>query len=420
MNTPPAVAVAEIQGLYGPFTFSEKLLQKIWARREFDTAHASTADGSRVQIETPGKWNHLGGPDFKNARLRIGDAALAGDIEVHLRETDWHAHRHADDPAYANVILHVVLFPSRRNTTPGANARVIPILTLLPLLHHDLEEYAADDAIERLASHSLSNASKNLSALSLPEILATLASHAEKRWRQKIHFAAQRIKRLGWDEACHHAALEILGYSRNRAPMLAIAGRHPLENWGKFANARDAAAFAEDIFNEHAGTWARQAARPANHPRTRLRQYAAWTTARPAWPESLLQLQLTGCFSKNDSGADANTSSSNAAAWRRANKATALRKHIRAEICADAIGGTRLDTFICDGLLPLLAAQNPACEHALGEAWTHWFTGDMPARFASQLRALGVTGGRNAPANNGAAQGLLGFLIEEELGGAKG
>jgi hypothetical protein len=119
------------------------------------------------------------------------------------------------------------------------------------------------------------------------------------------------------------------------------------------------------------------------------------------------------------------------AAWRRDSKAVGLRKRIRSEICGNALGGTRLDTFVCDGLLPLLAARNVADDAApdaasgmtldavlgaaLGTAWRNWFVGDMPAHFTKQLRALGVTGTRATPAHNGAMQGLLGFLLEEEM-----
>src|SRR5690606_30693192 len=108
----PAQSVTEIQGLYGAFTFPEKLLQKIWLRGDFNRSVAATTDGRRVTILHPGKWNLLGGPDFKGARLRFDDGAeVQGDIEVHLHLGDWDAHRHASDPAYDQVVLHVILFP---------------------------------------------------------------------------------------------------------------------------------------------------------------------------------------------------------------------------------------------------------------------------------------------------------------------
>src|SRR3954452_5498889 len=104
-------SVAEIQGLYGPFSFPEKLLQKIWLRGEFAAERASTIDGLPLRVVRPGKWNLLGGPDFKDACIRVGTTTITGDIEVHWRASDWANHRHADAPAYNQVVLHVVLFP---------------------------------------------------------------------------------------------------------------------------------------------------------------------------------------------------------------------------------------------------------------------------------------------------------------------
>src|SRR3954465_8232897 len=123
-------AVAELQGLYGPFSFPEKLLQKIWLRGDFDGASAATTDGRRVRILHPGKWNLLGGPDFRGARLRFcAGAEINGDVEVHLRATDWDAHGHARDAAYDGVVLHVLLFPpDSAQATKGAGGRTIPML----------------------------------------------------------------------------------------------------------------------------------------------------------------------------------------------------------------------------------------------------------------------------------------------------
>jgi len=337
--------------------------------------------------------------------LRIGGADVTGDVEIHLRETDWQAHQHAADPAYASVILHVVLFPPRQNFTAGANGRAIPILALLPLLRHDLEEYAADAAVERLAEHPLTHAHKTLSTLPQDELLAALAGHAEKRWRRKIHYARLRIERLGWEEACHHTALEILGYSANRSAMLAIATAFPLRDW----QARSAS--PDEVYARHRddGSWASAATRPANHPRARLRQYAAWVAARPNWPEILRGFFMPAPESVTKAGS--------VAAVRRALKIVALRKRVAAGICAHAPGGTRLDTLVTDGFLPLLAAQTLASESALFAFWKNWFVGDMPAQYPKLLRTLEVTGARDTPLHNGAAQGLLGFLIEAEAAG---
>lgn len=396
------LAVAEVQGLYGPFTFPEKLLQKIWAERDFDMHHAATAEGHGIRILHQGKWNHLGGPDFKDARLQIGGSEVCGDIEVHLREGDWHAHQHARDAAYDNVVLHVVLFPPRPQSTTGANARSIPILTLLPLLRHDLEQYAADAAVARLAAHPLTLASTELHALPQSELLAELARHTARRWQQKVHFARLRIERLGWDEACHHTALEILGYPRDRRPMLAIAETFPLECWH---TAQAIGVRAADMYAIQTG-WNGQATRPANHPLLRLRQYAAWVSALPTWTQNCLRLVPEIATPK-----DATLS---VAQWRRAHALPQLRKRLAEEICANVLTGPRLDTLLCDGVFPLLATQAPTRESALLMYWKNWYVGDMPAHFPKLLRAMEIIGTRETPAHHGATQGLLGYLLAHE------
>ncbi len=67
-----------------------------------------TVDGNAVRVISPGRHNELSGPDFFNSRLLIGKQEWAGNVEIHLRSSDWYMHGHETDPAYDNVILHVV------------------------------------------------------------------------------------------------------------------------------------------------------------------------------------------------------------------------------------------------------------------------------------------------------------------------
>ena len=398
-NTPRSPhSVAELQGLYGPFSFSEKLLQKIWLRGEFNRAAATTIDGEPVRILFGGKWNLLGGPDFRGARLRWGDGPeMVGDVELHLHAADWVAHAHASDRAYDGVVLHVVLFPPPAgHVTRGADGRAIPVLALLPLLHHDLEEFAAEDAVESLAGRTATSVPEALAAIDVTTLSSLLRSHAETRWRQKVHFARLRVQRLGWDAACHHTALEILGYRFNRAPMLRVAAQWPLKDWAR------GGAKPDEIFSAELDAWNLHGVRPANHPRTRLRQYAAWSGARPDWPARL------GALAKHLPTVPTESATREA---RRVHRLTAWRARIAEEIGGGALGGTRLDNLVCDGLLPMAAA--PA-GHDLHGLWFHWFAGDLPPSLARGLRQLGVFDGRAHPANHGTAQGYLGWLLEHD------
>ena len=88
--------------------FAEDLLHYIWKFRLYNQHNLSTADGSPIQIISTGNQHHHAGPDFQNAKIKIGETLWAGNVEIHLRASDWMRHEHSQDASYNNVILHVV------------------------------------------------------------------------------------------------------------------------------------------------------------------------------------------------------------------------------------------------------------------------------------------------------------------------
>jgi len=87
---------------------NEKLFQYIWQFRHFNFNQLATVDNEPLQIIHPGILNTNQGPDFLNAKIKIGNTIWAGSIELHLLSSDWKNHKHSDDKNYNNVILHVV------------------------------------------------------------------------------------------------------------------------------------------------------------------------------------------------------------------------------------------------------------------------------------------------------------------------
>ena len=85
----------------------EALYQYLWRHRLMGR-RLSTVGGEEVRVIDPGVLNTDAGPDFFNAKVRIGSQQWAGNVEIHVKASDWYRHGHDRDPAYGNVILHVV------------------------------------------------------------------------------------------------------------------------------------------------------------------------------------------------------------------------------------------------------------------------------------------------------------------------
>ncbi len=87
----------------------EEFLHFIWKNRRFDPGSLRSTRGETIHIFHPGRANADAGPDFCEAQISIDGTTWIGQVEIHLKASDWLRHGHQHDPAYANVILHVVL-----------------------------------------------------------------------------------------------------------------------------------------------------------------------------------------------------------------------------------------------------------------------------------------------------------------------
>ena len=86
----------------------EDFLHYVWKHKKFQINHLKTIAGEAIIINTVGHHNLNSGPDFFNAQLSINAQLWAGNIEIHVKSSDWFLHNHEQDKAYDNVILHVV------------------------------------------------------------------------------------------------------------------------------------------------------------------------------------------------------------------------------------------------------------------------------------------------------------------------
>ncbi|MFN3753504.1 DUF2851 family protein [Flavobacterium sp.] len=86
----------------------EDFLHYVWQYKKFDFSNLTTVSGEALTIVNAGQYLKQSGPDFFNAQIIIGQQKWAGNVEIHLKSSDWYLHHHENDSHYDNVILHVV------------------------------------------------------------------------------------------------------------------------------------------------------------------------------------------------------------------------------------------------------------------------------------------------------------------------
>ena len=389
----PLPSVAEVQGLYGPVSLSERIFQKLWNRGNFRAENLRTLDGEPLEIISRGKWNLLDGPDFLGAEFRVNGRKIIGDVEFHFYADDWFAHGHDKNPAFGNVVLHVLLFPPQK-APPKTNSRgnAMETFLLLPHLNADVEEYASSEALAALEGRAESDAALEFLLEKSPrEREEILVAGARERYAQKVAFMRRRLENTPRERLLHELVLETLGLRRNRAPMSRLAL--------KFSPSAMLIAGTDALFRSEAGAWKLAGVRPANHPRARLAQYLALLEKNPEWTRMLFETMR-----EFPAGDDFSLSGKS---YRAKAKLPALHKRLAENVFAGTLGGTRFETLMCDALFPLAATLRDADFFA---PWFHWFIGDAPARVAVVLRDAKLVS-RERPLCNGAFQGLLQLLL---------
>ncbi len=200
----------------------EALFQYIWKHRMLGTA-LSLQSGEAVEILSPGVLNNDAGPDFSNARIRIGSQLWCGNVEIHVKASDWYAHRHDSDPAYDNVILHVVALDDRRVTRQDGTP--IPQLKInYPESFYYLYELL----------------SRNINSLKCADLIPTLSPLVITDWVEslavsRLQSKSQRVldiltnNRGDWQQCCFVILARALGFGLNADPFEHLANTVPLK-----------------------------------------------------------------------------------------------------------------------------------------------------------------------------------------------
>lgn len=229
----------------------EKLLQYCWKHRILPEGELRTADGESIEIVDTGLLNTDAGPDFFNARLRIGDRLLAGNVEIHVRRRDWYAHGHDRDAAYDNVILHVV--DAQSNGPADADSAIRTREgRILPEVKISVPEEIRANYRELLSEDSYPPCYKiipNVTPLSMHSWMAALQT---ERLKQKTEAIAERVSMLkgDWEHAYFITLARSYGFGSNSDALEQWARNMPMTS---VAHHRDNLFQIESIFFGQAG-----------------------------------------------------------------------------------------------------------------------------------------------------------------------
>lgn len=119
---------------------NEDFLHYVWKFQKFSTTKFFTINSEEIKVLKVGEHNHNAGPDFFNSQVSINGQLWVGNVEIHLKSSDWYAHHHEKDSNYDNVILHVVwqhdteIF--RKDNTAIATLELKPFVDKLLLLKY--------------------------------------------------------------------------------------------------------------------------------------------------------------------------------------------------------------------------------------------------------------------------------------------
>ena len=118
---------------------NERLLQFIWRYQYFHFTDLQTINGEKLTIIHPGLHNAQQGPDFLEAKIKLEETVLVGNIELHVKSSDWELHRHDQDVQYVNIILHVVWKNDKqiRAAFPFATLELQPYVSNILLDRYD-------------------------------------------------------------------------------------------------------------------------------------------------------------------------------------------------------------------------------------------------------------------------------------------
>jgi hypothetical protein len=200
----------------------ERVVVERW-QQLMDRADLTTTDGELIRIVYPGRRNDGRGADFRDAVIATSQGITKGDIEVHVKSSDWRAHRHYQDPVYNQVRLHVVLWHDGEAATTLHNGKTVPILAIDKYLGGTIDPEA-----RLVPSPASLPCRKTINGLARDTLAQLLDSAGEERFRSKASRFQAQLSQMEASQCLYQGIMVALGYAQNKLPMLKLASSLPL------------------------------------------------------------------------------------------------------------------------------------------------------------------------------------------------
>lgn len=195
----------------------EEIFQLLWSNRMFGLSFPLD-DGRPVKILDPGTLNRDAGPDFFNAKVKIDGRTWAGNIEIHMKASDWHRHGHDSDPAYDNVILHVVAFSDTCIRRRRDGSEIPQLRVQLPENFYRTFAYLTDTTPDIRCAARL----HKVDSLRRADWIETLTIERLQHKAARIE-EALRNRNGDWNAACFLTLARALGFGLNGIPFEMLA-----------------------------------------------------------------------------------------------------------------------------------------------------------------------------------------------------
>lgn len=198
---------------------TESFIHYVWQLQYFRKDDFKIPSGEQVQVFHPGTRNSDAGPDFSNARIKIGELEWRGSIEIHIKASGWNDHKHSTDEAYEKVILHVVW--ENDKLIKRTDGSIMPTVELKNLVDPDLWEryknlYTSAEIVP-CANHWQS----------VPDInkLSTLDNALMLRLQTKAEVVQEMLSKNNnnWDQTFYQLLCRNFGFKVNAEPMLRLS-----------------------------------------------------------------------------------------------------------------------------------------------------------------------------------------------------